>query len=197
MNDWYARKLAQIQGQPAAPVAQPQQPQPLLPGQLPAHLAPYASPPVQPQQAAPQTPQAFVGAQPGQVPQQFTSYDAQTGAQVADDGTIAALYNSAAQTGGSKVVKENSSICPECNGGNYFTIPGGGVMNREGHRVQAQQCADCGYPKTQAGSHGGALQTARSQGPARPARQLPANHRVTIAVEGGGTATFEPPTGAR
>lgn len=199
MSDWYARKLAQIQGrQPAPPTQQPQQPGPMLPGQLPAHLAPYASPPVQPQQQAPaQTPQAFVGAQPGQQPQQFYSYNAETGAQVADDGHVAALYNSAAQTGGSREVKENSTTCPNCSGGNYFTVQQGGVFTKSGQTVHAMQCADCGFPKVQSGSQGGALGTARSSGPARQARQLPPGHRVTVAVEGGGTATFEPPTGAR
>src|SRR4051794_5787379 len=101
--DWIARRLAQIQQEQGQqprpqPAAAPHYPPtaPPAPGQLPAHLAPYAQQP-----AAPQTPQAFVGAQPGQAPQQFTSYNA-AGAQVPDDGHVALLYNSAVQTGGSK-----------------------------------------------------------------------------------------------
>jgi hypothetical protein len=204
MSDWYARKLAELQGAPLpsapAPVQPPQYPPtaPLgHPGALPAHMAPYAPPP-QPA-AAPQTPGAHVGAQPGQVPQAFYSYNAETGAQVADDGHVAALYNSAATTGGSQLVKSNSTTCPNCNGGNYFTVQEGGVFSKAtGTTVRAMQCADCGFPKVQAGSTGGALAGQRGGGgPAKAARQLPANHRVTVAVEGGGTATFEPPTGAR
>lgn len=194
MNDWYERRLAQIAGQrPGAP-QQPARPpaQPLLPGQLPPHLAPYATP----QAAPPQTPQAFTGAQPGQQPQRFISYDANTGVAVDDDGTVALLYNSAVQTGGSKSVREHSAQCPNCNGSNYFTLMEGGVFSKAaGGTVNAMQCADCGYPKVQAGSQGGALGTARSSGPARKARQLPADHRVTVQLPGGGEATFEPPGG--
>lgn len=198
-SDWYARRLAQIQGQQPPPPAAVEPPrhaapqQPLLPGQLPPHLAPYATPPAQ--QAAPQTPGAFVGPQPGNVPQQFYSYNA-AGAQVPDDGHVALLYNSAAQTGGSKVVRENSNVCPNCNNPTYFTIQEGGVFSKAvGGQVKAMQCSTCNYPKVQAGSHGGSLGSARSAGPAKQARQLPANHRVTVAVEGGGYATFDPPTG--
>ncbi len=201
-QDWYAQKLAELQGRvPAGPVGAPQYPPvapPLQPGQLPPHLAPYAT---QPQpglgyQGPAGTPAAAPVAPPGQ--QQFFSYNAETGAQVADDGHVEMLYNSAAQTGGSKIVKNNSTNCPNCNGTNYFTIQEGGVFSKvHGGKVNAMQCADCGYPKIQAGSQGGALSSSRGGGPARAARQLPANHRVTVAVEGGGYATFEPPTGAR
>lgn len=190
MSDYYARKIAELRGQqqPApAPVGQPSYPPVSLPGQLPAHLAPYAQPP------APQTPQAFVGAQPGQVPQHFFSYDANTGAQVEDDGTVALLYNSAAQTGGSKLVRENTSKCPNC----------GGTMFARAHsengmplRVPAMpQCGDCNYPVVQAGSTGGALASAKGgQGPAQAARQLPRNHRVTV-LDGSTSMTYEPPGG--
>lgn len=207
MNDWYAQRLAQIRaqqaGQPATPAAGPQH---YPPTGLPAHLAPYAAPQqpapyaAQPQpgngQYGPQgTPQAPPAAPPGQ---QFTSYDANTGAQVADDGTVAMLYNSAAQTGGSTIVKNNSTGCPNCGGGNYFTIQEGGVFSKSaGGRVNAMQCADCNYPQVQSGSHGGSLGTARSAGPAKQARQLAPGHRVTVVADGGGQVTFEPPTGSR
>lgn len=196
-DSWYTRKLAELRGQPVhpAPVAQPQYPptQPLAPGQLPPHLAPYAQP-SQYAQPAPQPGQQ----QPPQLPQhqpQYTSYDANTGAQVADDGTIALLVG-AAQTGGSQVVRANSNACPNCGGGNYFTVTEGGVFSKAaGGRVNAMQCADCNYPQVQAGSHGGALQSARSAGPAKAARQLPQGHRVTMTGEGGQQLTFDAPTG--
>lgn len=198
--DWYARRLAEIQGQNPPPPAQVQPPpaahpaQQPLPGQLPAHLAPYATPPMHPQ-AAPQTPGAHVGPQAGQIPQQFYSFN-ENGQQVADDGHVALLYNSAAQTGGSKQVKENSGICPNCNEATYFTIPTGGVMNKDGQTVRAMQCSTCNYPQVQSGSQGGTLATARGDGgPAHRARQLRRDHHVTVAVEGGGYATFEPPGG--
>lgn len=199
-SDWYAQRLAQIrQGQSAPPTTHsaPQYPPvaPPAPGQLPAHLAPYAPPP--------QYQQTLPGGGPPQQqqappPQQFTSYDANTGAQTVDDGTIAALYNSAVATGGSTVVRNNSSQCPNCNGSNYFTIQEGGVFSKQtGGRVNAMQCADCGYPKVQAGSSNGALQGTRSSGPARAARQLPPDHRVSVTLPGGQQATFDPPTGSR
>lgn len=206
MSDWYARKLAELQGRQAPPPPGPPQypaTQPLAPGQLPPHLAPYAVPPAPAQYAAqPQPgngqygPQGTPQAPPPQHPQQqFTSYDANTGAQVADDGTIAALVM-AAQTGGSREVQQGSSSCPNCGGGNYFTITGKGTFSRAaGGVVHAMQCADCNYPQVQAGSHGGALQGARSGGPAKAARQLPAGHRVSVVDEGGRTVTFDPPTG--
>lgn len=209
-RDWYAQRLAQARqeqyGTPA-PQTAPQYPPiaPPAPGQLPAHLAPYAQPQPQQQYATqPQPgngqygPQGTPQAPPAQPPgQQFISYNAETGAAVADDGHVALLYNSAAQTGGSNVVRQNSTQCPNCAGGNYFTVQEGGVMNRDGHTVRAMQCADCGFPKVQAGSHGGALGTARSAGPAKAARQLAPDHRVTVTLPGGQTATFDPPTGSR
>lgn len=200
--DWYAQKLAQARQQPA-PTAPPtgQPPHyppvapPVAPGQLPPHLAPYASPPQAYQPPAPGTPQdpAY---QQGQ-PSQYFSYDAQTGAQVADDGTIKMLHDSAARTGGSTVVRANTTQCPNCFKDTFFEIQEGGIFSKlAGGTVHAKQCASCGFPKVQAGSTGGSLASARSSGPARQARQLPSNHRVTVAVEGGGYATFEPPTGA-
>lgn len=200
--DWYAKKLAGLRG-PAAP-APPQYPPTTPPGQLPAHLAPYAQPPVDPRYAAqPQPgngqygPQGTPQAAPTQPSgQQFTTYDANTGAAVADDGHVALLVNSVAQTGGSNVVKNNSTACPNCGGGNYFTIQEGAVFSKAtGGRVMAMQCADCNYPQVQAGSTGGALQSARSGGPARAARQLPAGHRVSVVGEGGQQLTFAPPGG--
>jgi hypothetical protein len=59
------------------------------------------------------------------------------------------------------------------------------------------QCADCNFPSIQAGSQGGPLGSARSSGPARAARQLPSDHRVTVSLPGGGQATFESPQGSR
>lgn len=198
VSDWYARKLAELQGRQSAPAAPQQQPMyapppgALAPGQLPPHLAPYALP--QPPQQVVQQPMPGAPQYPGQQPQ-YTSFDANTGAQVADDGTIAALA-AAAQTGGSTVVKSNSTSCPNCGGGNYFTIQEGGVFSKAvGGRVNAMQCADCGYPQVQAGSQGGALQGARSGGPARSARQLPRDHRVSVIGEGGQTLTFDAPSG--
>lgn len=191
-SDWYARRLGQSAPQPAPPQYPPTAP--LQPGQLPPHLAPYAVPSTQPPQ--PNTPGSHQDTVPrGQ--QEFTSYDAATGAVTADDGTVAMLYNSAVQTGGSQVVKQNSSQCPNCNGGNYFTIAAGSVFSKStGTKVSAMQCADCGYPTVQAGSTGGALASARSGGPAKAARQLPANHRVTV-MDGSRAVTFEPNTGSR
>lgn len=197
-GDWYARKLAQARGQSTPPAATPPAPgpaqypptQPLAPGQLPPHLAPYAQQvPQAPQQ--PQQPQEHLP--PAQ--QQFTSYNAETGAMVADDGHVAALVNAAA-TGGSKEVKEGSSICPNCGGGNYFTVAGGVFSKVAGGKVSPMQCADCNYPAIQAGSTGGALGGSRSSGPAKAARQLPAGHRVTV-LDGSRPVTFDPPTGAR
>jgi len=198
MSDWYARKLSELRGQPLVPgppASAPQYPptQPLAPGQLPPHLAPYAQPSQYVRQA-PQPGQDPASQPPSQQPQ-YTSYDANTGAQVADDGTIA-LIAGAAQTGGSRVVQQNSDSCPNCGGGNYFTVQEGGVFSKStGSRVHAMQCADCNYPQVQAGSHGGALQGSRSAGPARAARQLPPGHRVTVIADGGQQVTFEPPTG--
>jgi len=137
------------------------------------------------------------GAAPQQQPQAYYSYDANTGAQVADDGTIQMLAESALRSGGSTIVRENTTQCPNCYENTYFDVQEGGVFSKAvGGIVHAKQCASCGYPKVQAGSHGGSLATARSSGPARQARQLPRDHRVTVAVEGGGYATFDPPTGA-
>lgn len=197
--DWYAQKLAELQGRGPAgpPVGAPQYPPTLPPGQLPSHLAPYAT-----------QPQAGLGVQgPAGTPlvgpqmpagQHFYSYNAETGAQVEDDGHVALLYNSAAQTGGSKAVRENSTVCPNCNRDTLFVVQEGGVFSKlTGTTVKAQQCSYCNWPKIQSGSQGGSLATARSAGPAHKARQLPSTHRVTVAVEGGGYATFEPPTGAR
>lgn len=210
MSDWYARKLAELQGQPAAPAAPaapvqaPQYPPTAPPGPapLPPHLAPYAPPPVQPPYQG--QPQPGYGAQgpagtpqqpPAQPPgQQFYSYDANTGAQVADDGHVALLYNSAAQTGGSQLVKANTSQCPNC-GGRLFakTVSENGMPLRT---PAMAQCGDCNWPVVQAGSHGGALSSTKGSGSARPARQLPANHQVTV-MDGNQAVTFQPPTGAR
>lgn len=201
MSDWYARKLAEMRGTPAPPPAGPPGPaqypptQPLLPGQLPAHMAPYAQPSqyAQPQPQQQQQPQQL----PQAPQQQYTTYDANTGAQVADDGTIGLIVASASN-GGSNAVKQGSSQCPNCNGGNYFTIPEGGIFSKSaGGKVNAMQCADCNYPNIQSGSQGGALTGSRSQGPAKAARQLPSNHRVTVNLPGGGQATFDAPTGSR
>lgn len=209
--DWYAKRLAQGRGGHAPPQA-PQYPPTMPPGQLPPHLAPYAHPaPPQPAQGTPQAPPAGYGQQhapmnPAEVLQMIqsgqirgTSYTAE-GAQVADDGHVAMLQY-AATTGGSKQVRDNSETCPNCHMDTLFTIQSGGVWSKAvGGSVKAQQCGSCGWPKVQAGSTGGALSGSRGGGgPATPARQLPANHRVTVAVEGGGYATFEPPTstGAR
>lgn len=192
MSDWYARKLAELRGgAPAPPVGPPVYPPTAAPGALPPHLAPYAQPVHQPglgHQGPHGTPQA----PPAPQPQVYTSYDANTGAQVQDDGTIAALV-AAAQTGGSAAVKAGSTTCPNCGGGNYFTVAEGGVFSRSANaKVHAMQCADCNYPQVQAGSTGGALQNARSGGPAKAARQLPEGHRVTVIGEGGRPQTFEP-----
>lgn len=204
MSDWYARKLAELQGAPAAPAAPPapvQAPQ-YPPTALPPHLAPYAAPPVQPPyqgQPAPGygaqgpvgTPQQPPAAPPGQA---FYSYDANTGAQVADDGHVALLYNSAAQTGGSAAVKAATSRCPNC-GGNLFqrTLAENGMPLRT---PASPQCGDCNWPVIQSGSQGGALGGSKGSGPARAARQLPANHQVTV-MDGSQAVTFQPPTGAR
>ena len=205
-QDWYARRLAQARGQQPAPQP-PQAPTnlPAGPGQLPPHLAPYAT--QQPQQPPPGTPQAMpqgygqprAPMSPAEVLEMVrtgqinnTSYTGD-GAQVADDGHVAMLAY-AASTGGSKQVKSHSEACPNCYKDTLFTIAEGGVWSKAvGGSVHAKQCGSCGWPKVQAGSTGGALAGAKSGGPARPARQLPANHRVTVAVEGGGYATFEPP----
>ncbi len=168
-SDWWARAI----GRAAPPSAPPT-------GSTAAPRAYPATPPPQGYQQPP--------------PQQQTqgqglfSYDAQTGAQVADDGHVAMLINAAAQTGGSKKVRENSSTCPECGSGNYFArkyTESGMPMRMEA----APRCYDCGYPVVQAGSGRGSANTARSDGKAQPARQLPRNHAVTV-MDGTSVMTY-------
>lgn len=190
MSNWYAERLAQIQGRTAPPppaVQPPQYPPTAPPAQLPAHLAPYATPQ---QQNAP----GHYPPQPGQVPQSFHSYNAETGAQMQDDGTIALLYHAAADTGGSALVKANTSVCPNCNGTMYArTLAENGMPLRT---PAMPQCGDCNYPVVQSGSQGGAIKSStRADGPPRRARQLPNNHRVTVMTEAG-MQTFDAPTGA-
>jgi len=190
-QDWFARKLAEKSGRP---VMQPQQlppTQPRQPGALPAHMAPYAVQPTPSEygsQGPVGTPEAAPVAPQGQ---QFISYDANTGAQVADDGHVAMLYNAAAQTGGSRAAKAAASQCPEC-GGTMFARDR--AENGMPMRTPAMpQCVDCGYPVVQSGSRGGALGSAKGSGPARMARQLPPQHQVTV-MDGNRAVTFQPPT---
>lgn len=157
-SDWWARAM----GRAAQPSAPP-------PGST---AAPRTYPGAPPYQQAPP---------PGEQPpiQGLYSYDAQTGAQVADDGHVAMLINAAAQTGGSRAAREGSSNCPHCNSGNYFarnrTENGAPMRNPASPR-----CYDCGYPVLQAGSPGGPANTVRPSGEAHRARQLPRNHAVTV-----------------
>lgn len=185
-QDWYAQRLAQART-PAQPQQQPPQ---YPPTQLPPHLAPYAAQP-QPglgQQGPAGTPTAPPQMAPGQ---QYYTYNAQTGAQMADDGHVALLVNSAVQTGGSAVVKANTSQCPNCGGTMYAK-----TMSENGMPLRTpamSQCGDCNYPVVQAGSHGGALRSAKGSGPAHAARQLPSNHQVTV-MDGTHAVTFAPPS---
>lgn len=193
MSEWYAKRLAEMQGrpqtQPAPAVQAPQYPPtaPVPNTQLPQHLAPYATPQ---QLNAP----GHYAPQPGQVPQAFHSYNAETGAQTADDGHVELLYHAVADTGGSTIVKANTSVCPNCGGTMYARIHAeNGMLLRT---PAMPQCGDCNYPVVQSGSQGGAIkQSTRADGPPRRARQLPSNHRVTVMTEAG-MQTFDPPTGA-
>lgn len=191
-QDWFARKLAERGA--TRPVAPPAATPPRAPGALPAHMAPYAPQPQPVGDYAQQGPEGTPAAPPA-VPAgqpQFTTYDAATGAAVADDGHVAALYNAAIQTGGSRGVKEAASQCPEC-GGTMFARD----RAENGMKLRmpaAPQCVDCGYPVVQSGSTGGALGHAKSSGPAQRARQLPAGHQVTV-MDGSQAVTFAPPTG--
>mgnify|MGYP006269166773 CR=1 FL=1 len=54
----------------------------------------------------------------------------------------------------------HSSVCPECNSGNYFAPTG----------TQRQRCYDCGYPIMQQGS--GVSGTGNSSGPVQKAKQV-------------------------
>jgi ribosomal protein S27AE len=161
-SDWWARKL----GGNSAPT-QRQQASVIMPGM---HREP-------PQQQAPP---------PQSVP---TSYDANTGQPIADDGVMTALVNAALSTGGSKKVKEDSGTCPECGSGNFFAQRR--TENGMPLRIEAAaRCFDCGYPLIQAGSSHGGATAARADGTATKARQLGKGHRVTV-VDGGRTHTFD------
>lgn len=149
-----------------------------LSGQTPAPQAPPLGTPAAPRYVAPPPPPTFTPA----------TYDAQTGLPAADDGVMAIIANAALQTGGSKRVKEDSGICPECGSGNFFArryTEHGMPLRMEA----APRCYDCGYPIIQAGSQHGGASSARNEGPTKAARQLPKNHAVTV-IDGGGTYTF-------
>lgn len=122
-------------------------------------------------------------------PPPLTTYDANTGAQVQDDGFMSRIANAALTTGGTQKVKENSGKCPECGSGNFFARKY--TENGMTLRIEAApRCFDCGFPVIQAGSaHGGAT-AARNEGPAHSARQLPHGHQVTVQ-EGGRSYTFD------
>ncbi len=118
----------------------------------------------------------------------YSSYDAETGQQVVDDGTMATIIGAAAATGGSRRVKENTGRCPECGSGNFFHrryAESGTPLRVEA----APRCYDCGYPLIQTGSSHGSAASVRPTGPAQRARQLPGDHQVTV-MDGPNTVTF-------
>lgn len=163
-SDWWAKKL----GNPAQ-ASQPQSPAPvIMPGM---------------QQQPQQVQQPVQQAQPG-------SYDANTGQPVQDDGVMAQIVNAALSTGGSQRVKEDSGVCPECSSGNYFArkYTESGMPLRV---AASPQCFDCGYPIIQAGSTRGGATSARNDGTATRARQLPKGHEVTVVGEGGRLQTYQ------
>lgn len=171
-SDWYTRALGKMRA-PAPP------PPPGSTASL--HYAALAP-------GAPYAP----AQQPQPQPHGYTTYDANTGAQVADDGHVAMLIQAAESTGGSKRVRENSGICPECASPNYFAR----AFTENGMPMRmpaAPRCYDCGYPVVQAGSARGGATSARRSGPAQRARQLPASHTVTM-LDGSVPVSF-PPSG--
>jgi Zn ribbon nucleic-acid-binding protein len=176
--DWWAKKLA------TTPATRPAPSVPVYPGAVQQPVAPQVG-------AHPLLPGQLAAAQQAP-PQQFYSYDANTGAQIADDGHVAVLYESALQTGGTKKRLEANGVCPECNGTNFFaqTHDENGMAYRSGPK--SPQCFDCGFPIVQAGSRTGALAGSSSGKGQRPrqARQLPEGHDVSVVLEGNVPMTF-------
>lgn len=141
----------------------------------------------QPPAAPPAAPSVYQPVLPGSQPppQPLASDQIQTG-----DAYMDQVGRAAIATGGSKQVQEDSGRCPECGSGNYFSRN----YTEQGMRMRnpaAARCYDCGFPLIQAGSSHGGATTARTDGTATRARQLPKDHAVTV-VDGGRSVTYQP-----
>lgn len=120
MSDWYARKLAQMQGQaPPAP-------------------APTSYPAQHPGYGVPQQPQG-PPTQQGPTHQYDTSQIQVTNENVAE---VAGLWQ------GGEGTKKETTRCPECHRNSFFSRSNApGVINvNTGQMVKPNpQCMDCGY----------------------------------------------------
>lgn len=116
--DWYARRLAAVQGAPPAPT----QYQP--PPQYPQH--PQAQPPQQPQyqQPRPVNEQDFI----------------RSGASGANGVTPMDVLEQVGARGG-KGTRTETSLCPECGGNQFFERKAAGKMGM----APAPYCHSCGY----------------------------------------------------
>lgn len=160
-NGWYARKMAEVRGDPVPP-----QQARTAPGPVQAsHLTPYQM----------NTPQR-------QPPQQW---DAQQGTPLSFTEAL-----QGARTVDPAKISQQTTTCPNCQGVNVFVLQAGAVFNSSGTRVPMMQCDDCGWPRQQEFSKFGAGNLARVEGNATPARQLPANHVIDVIGEGGQHVTL-------
>lgn len=145
-SDWYARRMAQQNGQPPPPRQPPpypqapvgmQQQQPV--GYLADGTPIYAAPPQQQQQ--PQYPQQQGYQQPGQPPIPLNEADFIKAAIKGDQGiTPMDALNRAGAKGG-KGSRTETEQCPECGGNQYFQRK---ALSKFG-KPPAPYCHSCGY----------------------------------------------------
>ena len=145
---------------------------------------------VAPPTPSPTTRQNFNPATPYVVPQ---PYNAPQPARNPMDTPVSSLSEALANgwAGSGAQLTQQSQTCPNCNGPNLFIIGTGGVMGPNGQQVRPMICDDCGYPRPQAFSKGGAGNLAKVVGSAQPARQLAPGHVITVKGEGGGDVTLQ------
>lgn len=162
-NNWYARKIAEVRGDP---VPQPSPTTSDVGAPRAGHLTPFAQ----------------------QQPDPSRYWDAQQGTR-GDPPTFTEALQGATTVDPSKL-SQQTTTCPNCQGSNVFVLNAGGVFNSSGQRVPVMQCDDCGWPRQQQFSKFGEGNLARVEGNSIPARQLPANHVIDVIGEGGQHVTL-------